>query len=139
MVKAKKRKKQTNRSSCSQMFLKISVLKYFAIFTGTPHPCLRVSFYRPSGLKTLLKIDSNTDVFCGYCKIFKSNFFSNKAKYIGPFNAWLYFSENFMEAADFRSNKLFLEISRSLPQLLYILISYFCYLQDWGYLKVISP
>ena len=88
----------TNRSSCWQMFFKI-VVKNFTIFTGKD---LRWSlFLRAFRPAALLKTDSNTDVFCEYCEVFKNNFFYrtllvaaseqtknhntfwNKGKYIG--------------------------------------------------------
>ena len=53
-----------SRSSRPQMFFKIGVLKYFAMFTGK-HLCwsrflIMLQAFRP---KTLLKRDSNTGVF----------------------------------------------------------------------------
>ena len=65
---------ETNRSSLSQMFLKIGVLKNFANFIGK-HQCWSISWKAT----TLLKRDSNT-VFsamfsCEICKIFRNTFF----------------------------------------------------------------
>ena len=52
------------RSSCSQIFIKISVLKNFAIFTGK-HLCRSLFLRKLQVLKpaSLLKRDSNTGVF----------------------------------------------------------------------------
>ena len=52
------------RSSCSQIFIKISVLKNFAIFTGK-HLCRSLFLRKLQVLKpaSLLKGDSNTGVF----------------------------------------------------------------------------
>ena len=52
------------RSSCSQIFIKISVLKNFAIFTGK-HLCWSLFLRKLQVLKpaSLLKRDSNTGVF----------------------------------------------------------------------------
>ena len=55
------RKKKTNTSSCSQMFFKIVVIKNVTIFTEKP---LRSSlFLQAFRSATLLKTDSNTDIF----------------------------------------------------------------------------
>ena len=51
------------RSSRSQMFFKIGVLKNFAIITGK-HLCRCL----------ILKRDSNTGISCEYCEIFKNSF-----------------------------------------------------------------
>ena len=63
-----------SRRSRSLMFFKIVVLKYFAIFTGKHLRwslfSIMLSVFRP---ETLLKRDTNTDVFCEYCKHFKNN------------------------------------------------------------------
>ena len=55
---------RTCRSSCSQIFIKISVLKNFAIFTGK-HLCRSLFLRKLQVLKptSLLKGDSNTGVF----------------------------------------------------------------------------
>ena len=60
-----------HRSSRSQMFFKIAVLKIFAIFTGK-HLCwslflIKLQPWRPT---TLLLIDSNTGVFLPILQIF---------------------------------------------------------------------
>ena len=64
------------RSSRSQMFFRIGVLKNFAIFTGK-HLCrslflIKLQCWRPA---TLLKRDSTQVFSCEYCKIFKNTFF----------------------------------------------------------------
>ena len=66
----------SSRRSRLQMFFKIGVLKYFAIFTGK-HLCwslfsIMLPAFRP---ETFLKRDANaTQVFsCEYCKNFKNN------------------------------------------------------------------
>ena len=64
------------RSSRSQKFFKIGVLKNFAIFTGK-HLCwslflIKLQVWNPV---TSLKRDSNTVVFLWYCEIFKKGFF----------------------------------------------------------------
>ena len=63
------------KSSRSQMFFKIGVLKKFAIFTGK-HLCwclflIKLQVWRP---ETLLTKDSNTGFSCEYCEIFKNSF-----------------------------------------------------------------
>ena len=51
-------------SSCSQIFIKISVLKIFAIFTGKQHAIFcNIPFLRKLKPASLLKGDSNTGVF----------------------------------------------------------------------------
>ena len=51
-------------SSCSQIFIKISVLKNFAIFTGKQHAIFcNIPFLRKLKPASLLKGDSNTGVF----------------------------------------------------------------------------
>ena len=64
------------RSSCSQMFFKIGVLKTSAIFTGKT-PDLESLFSKVAGLKACNFVKDNpTQVFsCEYCKIFKNTFF----------------------------------------------------------------
>ena len=57
------------RSSRSQMFFKIGVLKNFAIFTGKS---LCWSLF----LIKLLKRNTNTGFSCEKCKIFKNTFFT---------------------------------------------------------------
>ena len=63
------------RSSCSQIFIEISVLKNFAIFTGK-HLCWSLFLRNLQVLKpaSLLKRDFNKVFSCGYCEIFKNNF-----------------------------------------------------------------
>ena len=65
------------RSSRSQMFFKIGVLKNFAIFTGK-HLCCNLFFNKVAGLRyaTLLKKETLSQVFsCEYCNIFKNTYF----------------------------------------------------------------
>ena len=50
------------KSSRSQLFFKIGVLKNFANFTGK-HLCLSLFLNKVTGPATLLKKDSNTGVF----------------------------------------------------------------------------
>ena len=73
MVQAGNRR--NGRSSCFQIFIKISVLKNFPIFTGK-HLCWSLFLKNLHVLKStsLLTGDSNTGVF-EYCKIFKNSFF----------------------------------------------------------------
>ena len=61
---------ETNRSSLSQKFFKIGVLKNFANFIGK-HQCWSIS-WKPA---TLLKRDSNTMFSCEIWEIFKNNLF----------------------------------------------------------------
>ena len=63
------------KSSRFQMFFKIGSIKNSAIFTGK-HQCwglflIKMQVKRSS---TFLKIDPNTGVSYGYCKIFKNSF-----------------------------------------------------------------
>ena len=61
----------SDRSSHSQIIFEISVLKYFAIFTGK-HLCW--SLWKPEGLQLYQK-QTPTHVFsCKYCNIFKDSF-----------------------------------------------------------------
>ena len=57
------------------MFSKIGSIKKFVIFTGKHLSwglfLIKFQVYRSTNL---LKIDSNTGVSCGYCKIFKNSF-----------------------------------------------------------------
>ena len=67
---------KTVQSSRSQIFFEIGSLKNFAIFTGK-HLCwgfflIKMQAFRPA---TFLKRDSNTNISCGYCEIFRSSFF----------------------------------------------------------------
>ena len=57
-------RRRNDRSSCSQIFVKINVLKIFAIFTRK-HLCRSVFLRRLQVLKpaNLLKRDSNTGIF----------------------------------------------------------------------------
>ena len=64
------------RSSCSQMFSKLGILKNFANFTGK-HLCwsfflIKLRALRPT---TLLKTDSKQVFFYEICELFKNNFF----------------------------------------------------------------
>ena len=73
------------RRSCSQMFFKITVLKNFKIFTGK-HLCwslflIKFQSWWPA---TLLKRNSNTGVFCEYCKILKISSFSRTPMKVAP-------------------------------------------------------
>ena len=68
---------ETNRSSLSQMFSKISALKNFANVIGK-HQCWSIFLIKLQAWRsaTLLKRDSNTGVFlCEICEIFKNTFF----------------------------------------------------------------
>ena len=62
-----------NRSSCSQTFVKVGVLKNVANFTGK-HLCWNIFLIKLQALSpaTLLKRHSNTDVFCKICDTFKN-------------------------------------------------------------------
>ena len=64
------------KSSHSQMFFKICVLKIFAVF-AEKHLSWSYFSIKVTGLEVcnLLKRDSNTGVFCGYCKNFKNTYF----------------------------------------------------------------
>ena len=58
------------------MFFEISSIKNFAIFTGK-HLfwglfLIKLQAFRPA---TFLKRDLNTGVLCGYCELYKNNFF----------------------------------------------------------------
>ena len=68
---------QNFRSSHSQMFFKISVLKYLAIFPGK-HLCLSLFLIKLQtwGTVTLLKRDSTQVFSCEYYQIFKNAFFT---------------------------------------------------------------
>ena len=65
------------------MFFKIDTIKNFAIFTGK-HLCwgiliIKLQVYRST---TFLKIDSNTDIFCGHCKTFKNSFLIQELRWL---------------------------------------------------------
>ena len=64
------------RSSHPEMICEKDVLKYFAKFTGKH---LRWSLFliklQTLVLATLNKKDSNTGVFCEFCKIFENTYF----------------------------------------------------------------
>ena len=67
------------RSSLSQMYFKMGVLKNFAIFTGK-HLCQSLFFNKVAGLKPqacdFIKKETLAQVFsCKYCETFKSSFF----------------------------------------------------------------
>ena len=65
-----KRSSETLRSSRSQMFFKIGVLKSFSIF-AKKHLCSSFFFNKAEGLKACIFIKK---VFsCEYCKIFKNS------------------------------------------------------------------
>ena len=67
---------RNRRSSCSQIFLKISVLKNFAIFTGK-HQCWSPFYRKLQVLKPaqVYQKETPTQVFsCEYCEIFKNSF-----------------------------------------------------------------
>ena len=105
-----------NRSSCSQMFFKIVVLKNFTIFTGKP---LRWSLFAGHQACNFIKNTPAQIFFVNIAKIFKTTFFrehfwwlllkklklttlfSNKGKYIGPLTAWLYFRNKFLGSCTF--------------------------------------
>ena len=72
-------------SSCLQIFFKIGVLKNFTIFTGK-QLCWSLFLVKLQGWRpmTLLKRDSNTDVFSEYCKIFKNSFFIEHLLWLPP-------------------------------------------------------
>ena len=59
----------TVRNSHQGFFIKIAVLKNFAIFTR------KSLCWGLFSIKFFLKIDSNTVASCGYCKIFKTAYF----------------------------------------------------------------
>ena len=69
-------RRRNGRSSCSQIFIKISALKNFAIFTGK-HLCRSLFLKRLQVLKpaSLLKGDSNTGAFLWILQNFQVQLF----------------------------------------------------------------
>ena len=81
------------RSSPSQMFLKIGVLKNFAIFTGK-HLCwgLFLLKLQAQGLQLYYK-ESPTQMFsCEYCETFKNSFFYKIPAVAAALNCWNFIS-----------------------------------------------
>ena len=72
-----------SKSSRSQKFFKIGSLKNFAIFIGK-HLCRSLVLIKLQAIRaaTLLKRDSNTCVFWGFCKIFKNSFFIDHFRWL---------------------------------------------------------
>ena len=80
------------RSSRSQMFLKIGVLKNFVIFTGK-HLCwilflIKLQAFR---LVTLLKRDPTQVLSYEYCEIFKSTYFQEHLRATASNNIVVFF------------------------------------------------
>ena len=62
------------------MFFKIGIIKNFANFNRKT-PVLGSLFNKVAGLK-VCNIDSNTGVFCGYCKIFRNSFLTQQLRWL---------------------------------------------------------